>query len=253
MKNHNHWCQHFRDGHRVPDFNTLPTQLHEPKPLAFDAQETEFLQQEIQRLLAKGVIEHSQQEEGKYISTVFLRPKKNGSYRVILNLKNLNTDVAYHHFRMDTLESCINLMSQGCYMASLDLTDAYYSVHVAQCCQKYLKFRFGNKLYKYTCLPNGLSSGPGIFTKLMKPVFSKLRQSGHILSGYLDDSYLQGASVDECTDNVTDTKQLLCELGFGINEEKSVCVPTQQLNHLCFLLNSVDMTVALGRDNVQKI
>ena len=34
--------------------------------------------------------------------------------------------------------------------------------------------------FHYTCLPNGLSSAPCIFTKIMKPLFSKLRSDGHL-------------------------------------------------------------------------
>ena len=117
-------------------------------------------------------------------------------------------------------------------MASLDLTDAYYSVPICVCCQKYLKFRIERKLYKYTCLPNGLAPGPRVFTKIMKPVFSKLRQTGHISSGYLDNSYLQGATTSECTSNMSDSKALLADLGFSINENESVCEPTQVLIHL---------------------
>ena len=68
--------------------------------------------------------------EGKFISTISIRPKKDGTYRLILNLKNLNDHVEYHHFNMDTLQSAIRLMKQNCYMASVDLWDAYYSVPI---------------------------------------------------------------------------------------------------------------------------
>jgi len=108
---------------------------------------------------------------------------------MILNLKKLNKHIAHVHFNMDTLQSCINLMKKNYYMGSLDLTDAYYSVSISPESQQYLKFKVGCQLYKFTTLPNGLSSAPRIFTKLMKPVYSTLRTTGHISSGYLDDSF----------------------------------------------------------------
>ena len=40
---------------------------------------------------------------------------------MILNLKQLNQSVVYHHFKMETLEAAIKLMKPGCYMASIDL------------------------------------------------------------------------------------------------------------------------------------
>ena len=74
------------------------------------------------------------------ISPIFIRPKKDGSHRVIFNLKRLNEAVSYHHFKIDTLEMAIKLMRPGCCMTSIDLKDAYYSINVAPEHQKYLKF-----------------------------------------------------------------------------------------------------------------
>ena len=86
---------------------------------------------------------------------------------MILNLKNLNLHVEYNKFKMDTLQSILKLVTSGCYMATVDLKDAYYSVPVAQEHRKYLRFIWRSKLYQYTCFPNGLSSAPRLFTKLM--------------------------------------------------------------------------------------
>lgn len=114
---------------------------------------------------------------GRFYLSCFLRLKKNGiDYRMILNLKELNKFVAYQHFKMDSLKCVTSLMTQGCYMASVDTRDAYYTVPVALEHQKYLKFTWRDKLYQYTCLTNGLASAPRIFTKLLKTVFKVLRQ-----------------------------------------------------------------------------
>ena len=99
---------------------------------------------------------------------------------------------------MDTLEAAVNMMRPGCFMASVDLKDAYYNFPIHASHQKYLKFWFDGALFKYTCLPYGLASAPRIFTKLLKPVYATLRSMGHLNSGYIDDSYLQGDTSAEC-------------------------------------------------------
>ena len=78
-------------------------------------------------------------------------------------------------------------------MASIDLRDAYFSVPIDKEHQKYLKFFSRGTLYQFTCLAQGLSSAPCLFTKLMKPVFSYLRELGHI-SGAPSSSF-RGISV----------------------------------------------------------
>ena len=55
-----------------------------------DLDEQHIIDTKIDKLLAKGVIIPSSHEEGEYISPIFTRPKKEGSFRVILNHKCLN-------------------------------------------------------------------------------------------------------------------------------------------------------------------
>lgn len=51
------------------------------------------------------------------------------------------------------------------------------------------------------------------------PVYSTLRQKGHLNVGYIDDSYLQGKDTNECLLNISDTQTLFTRLGFVINAE----------------------------------
>ena len=66
---------------------------------------------------------------------------------------------------MDMLETTISMMKSGCYMASVDLTDAYYMVPIDSSDQKYFKFCFEGEYFQYTCLPNVLASASRILTK----------------------------------------------------------------------------------------
>ena len=154
---------------------------------------------------------------------------------------------------MDSIQTCVYLMSPGSYMASLDLQDAYYSVPISGKHRKYLKFRWKGVLYLYTCLPNGLSSAPRFFTKLLKPVLSHLRAQGFTSSIYLDDLFLQRDTFQECTNNVQKTVALLTDLGFCVHQEKSNFIPKQVLDHLGFRLDSVNMTISLNPERQQKL
>ena len=170
-----------------------------PRECNFDATEVVIIDKQIETFLQTGVIETTTHCEGEYISNISIRPKKDGSYRLILNLKNLNQFVQYHHFKMENLKSAITLMSPNCFMASIDLKDAYYSVSIdTSHGRKYLRLLWKNQLFQFTCLPNGLSSAPRIFTKLMKPAYSTLRCKGFENVGYIDDTYLKGSTFHDC-------------------------------------------------------
>ena len=195
---------------------------------SFTEIEQTIIDNEVEKFLLKGIIKLSSHEDGQVISPIFTRPKKDGSHRVIFNLKKLNESVTYHHFKMDTLETAIRLMRPGCYMTSIDLKDAYYSIPIAEEHQKYLKFIWRDQLYAFTTLPMGLTSSPRIFTKVLKPVFSYLRsQFGHTCLGYIDDSFYLEDSYTECEEATLRAIQLFVSLGFKIHPEKSVIIPTQ--------------------------
>jgi hypothetical protein len=130
-------------------------------------------------------------------------------------------------------------------MASIDLKDAYYSIPIRERDRKYLRFYWHNQLYQFTCLPNGLSSGPRKFTKILKPALSSLHIKGHIVSSHLDDFYLQGKTPEECCSNLIDTVTLFTQLGLLVHPEKCNFIPSQEIVILGFIINSVKMTVKL--------
>lgn len=113
---------------------------------SFNEKEISAIDAEIQKLLDKGVIVETENENEQFISPIFLRPKKDGKYRLIRNLKYLNQFIQYHHFKMDSLFSVLRMITPGCYMASIDLKDAYYCIPVSKNYQKYLKFYWNSKL-----------------------------------------------------------------------------------------------------------
>ena len=85
---------------------------------------------ELARLLEKGVIAVSHDEPGQIISPIFVRPKPDGGFRLILNLKKLNEVVHYQDFKMETLHSILQLVRPNAFMAKVDIKDAYYSLAI---------------------------------------------------------------------------------------------------------------------------
>jgi hypothetical protein len=61
-----------------------------------------MVQREIEICLQKDIIHSVTNVRNQYISNIFARPKKDGTYRVILNLKVLNSEIEKHHFKMET-------------------------------------------------------------------------------------------------------------------------------------------------------
>ncbi len=77
------------------EFTKMPYQTRIPRDLQCEPQEAEMITSEIAKLLEKGAIVKTNHVEGEFISNIFIRPKKDGSSRPIINLKGLNTFVVF--------------------------------------------------------------------------------------------------------------------------------------------------------------
>ncbi|KAK3106325.1 hypothetical protein FSP39_017740 [Pinctada imbricata] len=235
------------------EFEHMPKQTFVKPQLRFSQEETIIIDEEVIKLINKKVIQLVDRCENEYISNIFIRPKKDGSHRIIFNVKDLNETIEYHHFKMDTLKSAIQMMTRDCWFASVDLKDAYYSVLIDRNHRKYLRFLWQDCCYQFRCLPMGLTSSPRVFTKLLKPVFAMLRQNGFNSVIYIDDTCLHGRTYEECNNNILNTVTMLDNLGFTVHPEKSVLKPVQEISFLGFLLDSTKMIVKLLPEKKQEL
>lgn len=243
-------------GYRVELIKT-PRQTSVPKPLKFDNSERRQISAEINRFLQCHIIEevHAGMDcENEYISNIFTRPKKDGRIRIILNLKQFNSDYMESiHFKMETLKHAVESMRQDCYFTSIDISEAFYSIPIRSEDRKYFRFVFSGTKYQFTALIMGMTTSPRVYTKIMKPVFAHLRSRGFISSAYIDDSCLQGSTWMDCVNNTIATVELMDSLGLTVHPEKSVFSPCKQIIFLGFLLCSETMTVRLTKERSQEL
>ena len=62
---------------------------------------------QITKFLETGIIIESSHEPDQFVSTVFLREKKDGTFRMILNLKELNKWGIYDHLKTDSIQALL--------------------------------------------------------------------------------------------------------------------------------------------------
>ena len=74
------------------------------------------------------------------MSSLFLVPKTDNSWRSVLNLKLLNDFLVATHFKLETTRSVKDHVQPGDWLARLDLKDAYLMVPIHQLHQIFLRF-----------------------------------------------------------------------------------------------------------------
>ena len=234
-------------------FMEVPAQVGEPRPYVLAEEERNFIDQELVGLLDKGVLEICTPTSNQVVSNIFLRPKKDGSFRLILDLTWVNEHVEYAHFKMCSLNTALEMMRPDCWMGSIDLKDAYYSVLVREEHRVYLRFKWRDILYQFRVLPNGLACAPRFFTKLLNPVFATIREGGGECFPYIDDSFVVADTKEECVKTLGILQRDLKKLGFVIHPTKSVLEPVRELVFLGFLLDSRACRVFLTKEKEEKL
>ena len=228
-----------------------PVQTSLPHEIRMNSLETAAASDHIQTLLQKRAIRPcSFNKQTDFLSNIFLTPKHDGGFRMILNLKKFNKYVHYAHFKMESLNNILDLVTPNCYMAVLDLTDAYLTVPIGKYYIKFLKFCFQGKYYCYVCLPFGISSAPRKFTKLLKPIVAHLRTLGIVLIIYIDDVWVTAASFSLCLSHVLQTARTLTKVGFLLNRKKSRPEPSHRVVALGYIIDSQSMTVSLPEKKI---
>ncbi len=86
------------------------------------------LRRQVADLVAKGTVQRVPRHRLRCASPLFLVPKKGGKWRLVHDLRVVNDSIVYRRFRLAGLQQVRQRLRRGAWMASVDLTDAYYHI-----------------------------------------------------------------------------------------------------------------------------
>ena len=205
-------------------------------------------------MLREGALIIVKPSRSQFLSHIFPVPKRTlGEFRIIFDLSDLNMFIRKTTFRMTSYFSIMSLISRGDFFISIDLTDAYHVIAIHLFFRRFLTFVFLNVYYQFTCLPQGLTSSPRIFTKVMKVVLTHLRSLSIKISAWLDDFLLVACSAKLVSEQASITLRTFEELGFVPNLAKSQLVPVQRIQHVGLVWDSIAFTVSIPEDKILAI
>jgi hypothetical protein len=183
---------------------------------------------------------------------VFTVPKKDSDKRrFIFNLKPLNKFVKRPNYKAELLKDALALIKPGEWLTSVDISEAFHHIPFNPSLTKYLRFAIQEdgrtRVFEYSVLPMGLSSSPGIYTKVMKVPMSYLRIEGIRIIAYVDDLLIISESKDQAMRDTQRVLQVLAEAGFTANLKKSELTPTQHIQYLGMIIDTAKMTVSVPK------
>lgn len=150
-----------------------------------------FSSKELLKLLLWGAIEIA--DPGSETEVTVENPlgvaDQDGKLRLFLNGRYVNIFLKELPFEYQKLRDVLLFLEKGSYMSTWDLKSGYYNVFLHPDFRKYMGFRVGNLVFRYTVPAFGLSQACFLFTKLMNEPAKALRLRGVPVSDYIDDGF----------------------------------------------------------------
>ena len=194
-----------------------PPKLRVPNP-QLSSEQQQALRAEVARLLALGAVRRVHAPPHCCLP-VFLVQKASGSWRLIHDLRRVNSFLAVPRFRLEGLSAAPDLAQPGDLSATVDLKDAYLHIPVHRRFQRYLGFAVDGQFFVWTALPFGLALSPRVFTKALRPVLAALRAQQLRVTSYFDD-FLLLAAPQEAPAHLARLLATLASFGLRVNPDK---------------------------------
>ena len=201
----------------------------------FNKKEQLFLQSEISRLLKSGVIERD--DKVCHISPINCVPKRNNKFRLVADLRHINSHVISKNFKYDSILSVTESIKPQDKLITVDIKDGFYHIPVSEQSQKYLAFTFEGQKYKWCRLPFGCCVSPYFFCKTLKPIITFLRSKGIRVSVYVDD-FILAAETDLIENHKNVLLDTLLKLGIVVNFDKSNLDPTTCKEYIGYIIST---------------
>ena len=191
-------------------------------------------------------------------------PKQDGTFRPITDCSkpdgtsiNNFMNSTFQTFTYTTIDMVASNLNSGCYMATVDISAAYRSVHIREDQWTYqgIMWPIDGSLSPLwdARLSFGIRCAPYIYTETSNFIARTMLRMGYsCVANYLDDFLVFGNTYSECQQAQMALIGLLGDLGFLISWKKC-STPSTCVRYLGILLDSVEMSLCLPQDKMIKL
>jgi hypothetical protein len=197
-----------------------------------------FIDKELKLLKDSGAIVECS-EKPLCISPISVVPKKGQDYRLIIDLRHLNSACNPPKFVYEDINTVLEQIKPNDHIVTADIKSGFHHVPIHRDYHKYLGFAWKSKYYVWQVLPFGLNISPYFFCKVVRPVVTFLRSLGIRIVVYVDDMVVMSPedTICEHRDIVLD---LFRKQGWFINFQESSLTPRVEKPFIGYVLKTVN-------------
>ena len=245
-------------GFRLTFHSEPPLKRKPPKHLRPNKAVSNRLRKIIPDLLSANIIREVFEPFPKlFHSRIFTRPKKDGTYRPIIDLSELNKYLIVPRFKMETVSITKNCLCVPLWGCKADINQAFHNVPIFYNHQVYIAFSIGKgkklRIFVFQFLPFSLSSAPWAFHRIIKPIKKHLRDLMICVVSYLDDFAFFASTKTGMRQAIREFKALLKRLNLSINMSKSDFTPKRSIEYLGVQFNLKPLSLSLPESKILSV
>ncbi len=180
------------------------------------------LKEELGKLETQGIVQRVT-EPTDWCSPIVIAPKKNGSIRLCVDLRQLNKSVVRERFIIPTVEEVLGRISGAQIFSLLDAKHGFWQVPLAKESQRLTTFITPYGRFCFRRLPFGITSAPEIYQRIMCDLLSGL--PGVVV--YMDDVLITGKTKEEHDERLQQVLQIVQKAGLKLNKDKCKIAQTR--------------------------
>lgn len=186
---------------------------HRARPI--HPHDVEAVKKHLQELLDSGVIRES---ESPFASPIVVVRKKNGSVRLCIDFRKLNSQTIKDAYALPNLEEVFSLLNGSKWFSVLDLKSGYYQVEMDESDKQKTAFVCPLGFWEFDRMPQGVTNAPSTFQRLMERCMGDLNRKEALV--FIDDLIVFSDTLEQHESRLIQVLNRLKEYGLKLSSEK---------------------------------
>ena len=178
---------------------------------------------QLEKLVKEGRVEKSATD---WASPVFMVPKKNNKWRLVVDFRRLNKVTIPKMYRLPRIQEVIDGLYGCCYFTTIDLSDGYWQLSIRPEDRNYFGVTTPLGNYRFISLPMGWVNSAAHFQAYMEKLFSNVPH----VKVYQDDIIIATRTKKEHELALRKVFKILADNNLTVKREKlKICQPSVEI------------------------